>query len=145
MKTQCPFVYATFTADENILKVKTFDIRISCYEEECPAQQWEVKRCINPQAPEDQKRYLGGHCKFVVNICENCKDLHKCKKSGDNKDSCRQEEIDTMFRTPRTPQPLPKVEASPKPIVKTMGTASGHEIPLKDSLSNDIPIFPGKL
>jgi hypothetical protein len=87
-----------FTADENILKIKTFDIRIPCYEEGCPAQQWEVKRCINPQAPDDQKRYLGGHCKFVVNLCEECESLKKCRKVDDAKDNCRQERIDLFFR-----------------------------------------------
>jgi hypothetical protein len=48
-----------------------------------------------------------------------------------------------MFRVPPAP---PKSEAVTKPIVKTMGNASGQDIPLKSSLSKDIPIFnPDKI
>jgi hypothetical protein len=100
MKTSCPFIYCKFSVDENIAKVKTFDIRITCYEDKCPSQMWEPLVCINPVAPEESRRYLGGHCKVIVNICENCPDLHKCKKSGTNKESCRQDSIDSLFRDP---------------------------------------------
>jgi len=103
MQTQCPFVYARFTCDETVSKIKPFEIRIPCYGEDCPSQMWDPIKCINPAAPEDQRRYLGGHCKVIVNICEGCSDLHKCKKSGENKDSCRQKQIDQLFRTAEQP------------------------------------------
>lgn len=130
MKTSCPFTYCMFSVDENIAKIKPFDIRIPCYEAECPAQLWEVQKCVNPTAPDEDKVYLGGHCKFIVQICENCKDLHKCKKTSSNKEECRQQRIDMIFRvnnSPLKPEPVP--EPSPKP----------HK--LKDSTSKDIPVF----
>jgi len=108
MKTSCPFIYTEFRVEESVSKTKPFEIRIDCYEDKCPTQFWEPLKCINPSAPEDQQHYLGGHCKWIVQICENCKDLHKCKKSGENKDSCRQGVIDSIFRVceqPAKPEP----------------------------------------
>lgn len=98
MKTSCPFTYCMFSVDENIAKIKPFDIRIPCYEAECPAQLWEPILCINPSASEDARRYIGGHCKYLINICEQCEHLKKCKKVEDARDSCRQERIDLIFR-----------------------------------------------
>ncbi len=76
---------------------------------------------------------------MIINICENCKDLHKCKKTGDNKDSCRQGEIDQLFRAIQKPAPdpvpAPKQEQPQKPVQKPDA--------LKDSLSKDIPVFRG--
>jgi hypothetical protein len=131
MKTSCPFIDCTFSIDENLAKIKSFEIRIPCYETECPSQLWEIQKCVNPSAPDEDKVYLGGHCKFIVQICENCKDLHKCKKTGSNKEECRQQRIDSIFRTkPEQTKPIePKPDPAPKPPK------------LKDSLSKDIPVF----
>jgi hypothetical protein len=118
MKTNCPFIYCKFSISDNLAKVKPFDIRITCYEDKCPSEMWEPLVCINPNVPEDSRRYLGGHCKFITNICENCKDLHKCKKSGDNKSSCRQETIDMIFRVQDPP-----VTTEPKPVHKSVSKA----------------------
>jgi hypothetical protein len=135
MKTSCPFIDCTFSIDENLAKIKSFEIRLDCYEEKCPAQFWEPLKCINPSAPDDQQRYLGGHCKWIVQICENCKDLHKCKKSGENKDSCRQVAIDSIFRVcEQKPKPVEQ-KPEPKPDLTLKPPK------LKDSLSKDIPVF----
>lgn len=119
MKTNCPFIYCKFSISDNLAKVKPFEIRVPCYEDKCPSGMWESVVCINPSAPEESRRYLGGHCKFIVQICENCKDLHKCKKSGDNKDACRQEEIDSIFRVQDQPvKPDHKPATKPDVVAK---------------------------
>jgi hypothetical protein len=119
--------------DENLAKVKPFDIRIPCYETDCPSQLWETQKYVNPSAPEEDKVYLGGHCKFIVQICEGCKDLHKCKKTGQNKDECRQQRIDLIYRTGMVPQK--HIEPKPEPAPKLPK--------LKESPSKDIPPFIG--
>jgi hypothetical protein len=90
---------------------------------------WEPLVCINPTAPDDQKRYLGGHCKVIINVCENCKDLHKCKKSGAAKDTCRQTEIDKMFRVfsqpESSPNQKPDTVAKPEPRANAYENRSG--------------------
>lgn len=123
METQCPFIYAQFRCDETISKIKPIDLRIPCYKENCPSQMWDALVCINPSAPEGSKQFIGGHCKVIVNICENCKDLSKCKKSGSSKDICRQQRIDTIFRENKEP----KQQSPPTTIYVKSAAAHDHE------------------
>jgi hypothetical protein len=96
-KVKCPFVESRFEATI-VSDIKPFEIRVDCFEEGCPAKFYESLKCLNPTAPEDQKRYIGGHCRYLINICESCPDLRKCKKTGEAKIPCRQEIIDKTFR-----------------------------------------------
>lgn len=107
MRTQCPFIYAKFNVNETISKAKSMDLRVDCYEDKCPAKMWAIKKCLNPTAVDPDKVYIGGHCSAIVNICESCHDLHKCKLTGDRKDTCRQQRIDQIFRIipPQQEQP----------------------------------------
>lgn len=91
----CPFIYAKIQCDETISKVKQPELRIVCFENNCPIKLWEPTKQVG-------KFTIDGHCGIIVNICENCEDLHKCKKSGENKETCRQQRIDSMFRTVQT-------------------------------------------
>lgn len=100
----CPFIYAHVKCDDTLSKTKPSDIRIPCYEEKCPIKIWEPAKKIGAII-------IGGRCSVIVNICETCEDLHKCKKSGDNKDNCRQQRIDQMFRT--VTEPAQKEPAKP--------------------------------
>ena len=95
----CPFIYAKFSCEETIAKIKMSEIRISCYENKCPIKLWEPLKTVGAFT-------IGNHCKVLVNVCEQCGELHKCKKSGENKDSCRQQRIDGIFRiaSPELPQ-----------------------------------------
>jgi hypothetical protein len=104
----CPFIYAKFSCEETIAKIKAPEIRIACYENKCPAKLWEPLKTVGTFT-------IGNHCKFAVNICEQCSELHKCKKSGENKDSCRQQRIDGIFRTAPTEQSQTPAEPAAPP------------------------------
>lgn len=99
VNVKCPFIESTFRCEIEA-GTKPQDLRIDCFNEDCPAKYFEPLKCLNPTAPDDQKRFIGGHCKFLVNICEQCPDIRKCKKYGDAKIPCRQEIIDQLFRKP---------------------------------------------
>jgi hypothetical protein len=101
MATQCPFIFSQFIIEKSVAaKVKPFELRIACFEDNCPSKMWEVKRCINPNAEEKDRIYIGGHCTAIVNICENCHENRRCKKTGSVEEKCRQDRIDSIFRVP---------------------------------------------
>ena len=100
----CPFIYAKFSCEETIAKIKTPEIRIACYENSCPNKLWEPLKKIGNFT-------IGGHCKFVINICENCATLSKCRKNAGDKEECRQQRIDGIFRI-ASPE-LPQTSAEP--------------------------------
>ena len=102
MKTnevKCPFIESTFYCRIDT-ESKPTEIRIDCFEETCPAKLYEPLKCLNPTEEDVNNHvYIGGHCKYITNICESfCRDLKKCKKTGDARIPCRQEIIDKMFR-----------------------------------------------
>jgi hypothetical protein len=115
-KVKCPFVISRFDCGV-IEEIKPFEVRIDCYEENCPAKFYEPLKCLNPTAPTDQYRFIGGYCKYITNICEgHCPDFRKCKKTGEAKIPCRQEIIDEMFRKPSV---ATKGTETPRPPVAT--------------------------
>jgi len=107
----CPVIYAKVICDETLVpKNKQPDLRIPCYEDKCPIRIWEPEKKVGAAT-------IAARCSIIINICETCENLHKCKRSGEAKDNCRQERIDSMFRTeikPVDPQPVefitPQVE-----------------------------------
>lgn len=133
----CPFIYAKVICDEALVpKNKQPDIRIPCYEDKCPIRIWEPEKKVGTVT-------IAGRCSIIVNICESCEDLHKCKKSGENKENCRQQRIDSMFRTetkPAEPQPVeqttPTVEA---PVQRRRHTPVSAEPTPIQTIGNEFP------
>ena len=73
----CPFIYAKVICDETLVaKSKQPELRIPCYEPACPIRIWEPEKKVGAVT-------IAGRCSVIVNICESCDDLHKCKKSGE--------------------------------------------------------------
>jgi len=134
----CPLIYAKVICDEALVpKNKQPDIRIPCYEEKCPIRIWEPKKKIGTVE-------IAGRCSIIVNICESCEDLHKCKKSGENKESCRQTRIDSMFRIPSESQPVEVTPPTPAeaPVHRRRHTQLSQPAPVSEpqpveSMGND--------
>jgi hypothetical protein len=105
----CPLIYAKVQCDETLVpKNKQPELRIPCYEDKCPIRIWEPEKKVGAAT-------IAARCGIIINICEECPQLHKCKKDAERKEECRQERIDSMFRIPSETQPVdfitPQAEA----------------------------------
>jgi hypothetical protein len=128
----CPFVYAKVMCDESLVpKNKQLDIRIACYEDKCPIKIWEPKKKIGTVE-------IAGRCSIIINICEECSQLHKCKKTGDSKEECRQERIDSMFRI-STPKPVEPVEPAQTEVQRRRHTPVPAEPAPIQTIGNEFP------